>query len=98
MSFEVGDKVFVRRKEPRLDDKETYIKIVGRIVDAFNALDETGDCWRYKIKDDLGRFVQFYEDMDEGEITLIEKKDANSSFPVPVGRSDLRSSRSQISS
>lgn len=86
MPLDIGDKVFVRRREPRVDDKKTYISLTGKVVDAFNACDDSGDHWRYKVKDDLGHFVLFYEGIDEGEITLIEKKD-DTNHPVHLSSS-----------
>lgn len=73
MSFKVGDRVLVKKKEERIDDQETYLKVTGVITEAFNAWDEDGDHWQYRIRGRKGEYVSFYDDVDEGEIILLEK-------------------------
>ena len=73
--FSVGDKVLACLKEHRTDEQVVYTKQVGTIVDCFNAWGRDGDHWRYKIKDETGKVFQFYDGLDEGELTLLEDED-----------------------
>jgi signal peptidase I len=75
LALKKGDRVFVRKREYRTDDEETYTKMVGEIIEAFNAWDpKDGDHWQYKIKGDKGQYWSFYEGSDQGTIELILPK------------------------
>ena len=72
LAFKKGDRVYVQKKEPRVDDEETYQKLVGEVTQAFNAWHpETGDHWQYKIKGPKGEYMTFYEGVDAGSIILV---------------------------
>jgi hypothetical protein len=72
--YHKGDRVYVVKKEERTDDLETFVKISGEVVEAFNAWDPVeGDRWEYRIKGKKGEYILFYENRDEGTITLMPK-------------------------
>jgi hypothetical protein len=75
LALKKGDRVYVCKKEDRVDDQETYYKVVGEITDVFNAWDpKLGDRWQYRIKGDKGQYISFYEGVDTGSIEVVPKK------------------------
>jgi len=70
--YEVGTKVLITKKEERTDDQIIYAKFVGHIIEAFNACDDDGDHWQYRIRGAKGEYLVFHEDTDEGELTPIK--------------------------
>lgn len=73
LTFKIGDKVLVIKNQARTDDHKQYVKIAGVIIEAFNAWDKDGDHWQYRIRGNKGEYISFYEDIDEGEITLLDQ-------------------------
>ena len=72
MIFQTGDKVLVVKKEKRIDDQIIYAKFVGMVIEAFNACDDDGDHWQYRIRGLRGEYLSFHEGVDEGQLTIIK--------------------------
>lgn len=73
MPFKPGDKVLIERQEPRTSAQVVFTKCRGIVIEAFNACDDDGDHWQYRIRGERGEYIVWHEGKDAGSLAALAK-------------------------